>query len=436
MTLFSQELIITTMRLERPKPTTQTPFGRHTTQAVKPNPLGSTRQHLPPTPPASAYYQFQSNLGNLTTVQKQQLMGWLYKTNIATKSIVRIVSDPIVGNTGFTFLCRDDTPTIKQVVSRYQTFNTLHRKKTQRERVKHYVNTGEICVLTAPYLDTWYSVRCPSCLIRQTLLDPYNFQEIIGVVLEPGILGDQPIFYKTITDESRLSSVALKLREYMPYSCFYWANFEHDSIEDAPGWNVPSQIDKLLPQSLSGIYDWSRMQRRGEPFFATWSDLFNQLVEVLWSLLDKTKSWGAFNYNFQVDTTREATNFNESIAVVKQWRDAIGTPDMNTAIYTDQTVDIKPMNFPMQSNDMKKVMDLMFQLTGLSGNVAPYDLGANLNTTYATTRSQGGPQQQFSITIQTDIEDMLLDEYTYILHDAVQRGTIPQEELHILQEAV
>jgi hypothetical protein len=288
--------------------------------------------------------------------------------------------------------------------------------------------------LTAPYKNTWYSVRCPSFLIRQTLLDPLNFQEVIGVVLEGGVFGERPIFYKTITNEARLSKVALQLRALMPFSCFYFANFEHDLIEDAPGWVMQTQFDKLIPTNTLSAYEWSRLQRRGEPFFATWGDLFNQLVEVLWAMLDKTKSWGAFNYKFQIDTSREASNIEESVAIVKRWQDAIGTPDMNSAVYTDQTVDVQPMSFPMQSTDIKEIMDLMFQLTGLSGNVPPHELGANLNTTFATARTQGGPQQQFSINIQTDIEDMLVAEYTNVIKSAIISGIIPREEVRYIEE--
>ena len=62
---------------------------------------------------------------------------------------------------------------------------------------------GELCYLAAPYLDTWYLVRCPSRLIRQTVLDPLNPSQIIGVLLEPGYFGGKAFFYKTICDERR-----------------------------------------------------------------------------------------------------------------------------------------------------------------------------------------------------------------------------------------
>ena len=393
---------------------------------------------IPPSPSAYVRSQVLTAYSQLSSLQKRQLMWWLYKVNIAAKSTTRLTLNPVIGNTGIGLSFSDKTPTIKQVVSRYMTFNRLHRPKHQRRFVRGYMNTGELCFLTAPFQDTWYSVYCPALLIRHVLLDPLNPEELLAVVLESSYLEtDKTYLYKIITDESRLSEPAQQIRKTIPYSCFYWANFEHDEVEQTTYPIAEKQISPNL-SALAKQYgfdalQWLQCERRGEPFFGAWSDLFDTMVDIIWALFDKTKSWGAFHTWFQVKTNEP--EFEKSVAKVKLWQQSIGTPDMNSMIYTDESIDLKPMSYPMQSNDIKKVIDTLFQLTGLAGNVATYDLGANLNTTYATTRSQGSPQEQFEMWIQGDMEDTYLDQARFVTWDAVQKNQIPREELEALRDA-
>lgn len=387
-------------------------------------------------PPASVYAQVAANYSALTSMQKQQLMWWLYKTNIATKSIVRLVSNPIIGDTGFSIKAPESMPETQKVIDEYFRFNRLSVRREQRRHLRGYINTGELCFLTAPYANTWYSVYCSSLLIRHVLLDPLNFEEVIAVVLESDFMHGQTYMYKTITDDSRLSEPARIIRKSLPYSCFFMANFEHDEVETTTISFENIKISQEL-QALGKKYDfdtwqWLQTQRRGEPFFATWADLFNQLIEVLWAMLDKTKSWGAFNYHFEIDT--KVPDFDSSVAKVQQWQDAIGTPDMNSAIYTDQSVKVNPMNFPMQSNDIQKILDTLLQVTGMSGNVTPYDLGANLSHAFATARAQGGPQEAFQVSLQSDMEDYYMEHADFVASDAARLGLIPQEEMQYLHE--
>jgi len=402
-----------------------------------PTPATQKKTHLktlPPVPPAHVYSRVANAYAQLSTLQKRELMWWLYKTNIATKSTTRLTLNPIIGNTGIGFSYSEKTPTIKKVVSRYVSFNRLNRKPYQRRLVRGYMNTGELCLLTAPYQDTWYSVYCPALLIRHVLLDPLNSEELLAVVLESDFLDKHLYIYKIITDESRLSEPARVIRQSIPYSCFYFANFEHDDIEtvsiNIAEEQVSPHLNELAKQHGFDAFQWIRHQRRGEPFFATWADLFNMLVDTIWALLDKTKSWGAFHTLFKI-TTNEP-EFEESVAKVKLWQQSIGTPEMNSNIFTDETVDVQPMSYPMQSTDIKKIIDTMIQLTGLSGNVAPHEMGANLNTTFATTRSQGSPQEQFEMWIQGDMEDAYLDQGRFVVQDAIQKGRIPRQELNAL----
>ena len=391
---------------------------------------GSLRVPLRPSPPmpsAAVYQAANYGLTRLTTQDRQKLMAWLYQTNIVTKAIMRQTINPIVGMTGFSYQSPPNTPTCEKILDRYRSFNRLDRRPEQRNIVRQYLNSGEMIELAAPFQDTWYTVRCPSLLVRQTLLDPYNFQEVIGLMLEPDYFSGKTYIYKTITDETRLSPQALAIRSRIEHSCFYWANFEHDEMEDAPGWTITPDFDKFLDGFGVDAQEWIMKQRRGEPFFSTWIDLFNHLVDTLWSMLDRTKSWGAFNYKFQVNTNDP--DIVSSMKKVKQWQDAIGTPEMNSAIYIDQNIDVQPMSFPMQSADIKQLLDVMLQVTGMSANAASYDLGANLNTTYATSKSQGSPQENFQIAVQGDVEDMFLDQYRFVLQDAAKKGRIPKQEL-------
>jgi hypothetical protein len=382
---------------------------------------------LPPVPPPSAYTQISQNLARLTVNQQQQLMLWLYMTNFMCRDIVRLVVDPVVGK-GFGVSFHDETPTIQEIVTRYQTFNLLDQRNVQKALTRSYINTGEVLLLTAPYQDTWYTVHCPSLLIYQTLLDPLNPMQIIGILLQPDYFNGQMFFYKTITNESRLSAEAKAIRAQWAHSCFYFYNNEIDEFWDAPGWEIPAKIAASLPE---GSENWNRRQRRGTPFFYCWSDLYNHLVEVLWAFMDKSKSWGNFNWHFQVQTDEE--DFDKSVMKVQQWQDAIGTPAMNAAIYTDERLNVSPLSFPMHSADIQKILDIMLQMSGLSANIPMYDLGSTQHTPFATAKAQGSPKEQFTQSIQTDKEEMYLYQYKHVLQDAEQSGRIPRKELEALK---
>lgn len=407
-----------------PRATSNSPYTRNgVRKRLKKSPA-------PSMPSASAYAQVAANYSALSATQKQQLMWWLYKTNIATKSIVRLVTNPIIGDTGFSIKAPDTMPETQKVIDEYFQFNRFSSRNEQRRHLKGYTNSGELCFLTAPYANTWYSVYCSALLIRHVLLDPLNFEEVIAIVLESDYMHGQTYMYKTITDERRLSEPAKIIRKGIRDYCFFTANFEHDEVETVALSFENIKVSKEL-QSLGQKYgfdtwQWLQTQRRGEPFFATWSDLFNQLTEVLWSMLDKTKQWGAFNYHFEVDTKED--DFDKSTAKVAEWQENIGTPDMNSAIYTDKNVQVKPMSFPMQSQDIQQILDTMLQVTGMSGNVAPYDLGANLNSSFATARAQGSPQEAFQVSLQSDMEDFYMEQANFVCIDAATTGLIPKDE--------
>ena len=385
-------------------------------------------RNIPVVPPPSAYTIFAQNLAKLTIRQQQQLMLFLYQTNFICREIVRLVVDPVVGK-GIRVIGSDETPTIQEILLRYFSFNRLYKRKEQKKIVRSYINTGEVLFLTAPYLDTWFTVPCSSLLIRQTILDPANPDEVIGVVLEPGVYAGVPIFYRTVTDETRLSPQALQIRAQIPKTnyCYYFYNDELDLLVDTPTGEIP------LP-SQHGPFDFdslARKQRRGTPFFNCWADLYNHLVEALWAMLDKAKSRGAWNYQFTVKTDEK--DFDESVKKVKLWKDTIGTPTLNTAIFTDENVAINPVTFPMQSQDIQGVLDVMLQVTGQSANVPLYDLGSTKNTPYATAREQGSPKEQFQQSIQIDTEEMLLSQAEHIIRQAIQRGQIPKQELEAVR---
>jgi hypothetical protein len=399
------------------------------TQAVAPYSDAGRLKKLPPVPPPSAYAETAYNLSRLTPLEQQTLMNWLYKTNFVCQDMVRMVVNPVVGQ-GFGVQYVNDTPTIQRIVDRYRTFNKLHTRTEIKALTRSYVLTGEALQLAAPYGDTWFTVHAPSILIHQTLLDPRNPQEIIGVLLKSD--GYTPgVTYKTAIDESRLSPEALAMRRQWPNWCFYLYNDEVDEILDAPNWIYTDDLDRLLPDDCAG---WTRKQRRGTPMFYAWSDLFNQLVEVLWAFLDKSKSYGAWNYKFQINTG--VTDFAESVQKVKLWQDAIGTPELNSAIYTDHNVDVQPMAFNMYSADMERILDVMLQMSGMSANIPMYDMGSTQHTPYATAKAQGSPKEQFLVSVQTDIEEFLEAQYTFVLADAQRRGQIPREELQRVQEAI
>lgn len=395
-----------------------------------------SRKHLKksgrlPMPPASVYAQVAANYSSLTALQKQQLMWWLYKTNLATKSIVRLVVNPIIGDTGISITVPETMPETQGIIDEYFDFNRFSIRKEQRKHLTGYVNAGELCFLTAPYEQTQFSVYCPAALIKHVLLDPLNFEEPIAIVLESDYLGSNTYMYKIITDERRLSEPARIIRSSIEHSCFYDANFEHDEVETVAvsleGIEISGSLRALGDQYGFDVWQWMQTQRRGEPHFATWADVFNQLVEVMWAMFNRSKMLAAFNYHFEIDT--KETDFDASAAKVAEWQEAIGTPEMNSAIYTDANVKVNPMSFPMQSNDIKKILDTMLQMTGLAGNIAPYDLGANLNSTFATARAQGSPQEAFQVVLQSDIEDFYADQTAYVLEQAYQAGMIPQEEI-------
>jgi hypothetical protein len=351
------------------------------------------------------------------------------------KAMLRMTINPIVGMSGFDVQYADDDSKVRTVVDRYRTFNRQHKRPEQRNIVRQYLNTGEECILTAPYADTWFSVRCPSLLIRQVLHDPLNFQEPIAILLQSSFLDGKLYLYKTITNEDRLSEPARIIRKTIPYSCWYWANFEHDEPEPVSGLlyedRVAPNLAALGKQYGFNPLDWLQYQRRGEPAFATWSDFFTHLADTLWAMLDKIKSYGAFHTVWQVETGED--DVTASIAKVQEWQQAVFkngvAPEMNSHLWVGENVDVKPLTYPMQSTDIEKILNVMLQVTGMSGNIAPYDLGANANQAQATSKEQGSPQEHFQIAVQGDVEDMFLDQYVYVTEDAITKGRISRNDV-------
>jgi hypothetical protein len=399
-------------------------YGKHeSTSQTQENRGRPPMRRLPPQPPASLYQQTAQNLTQLTPLQRQTLMLWLYQTNPVCKDLVRLVVDPVIGK-GFSVDVPDDKPSIQKAINEYQLFNGFNGRKLQKNVIRSYINTGETLHLTAPFNNTWYTVRVSSTLIEQTVLDPFNPATIIAVILSNDMFGKVYV-YKTVTDESRLSAPALFFRKFCPYYCFYDYNDEHDQIEYAasfPVLDIPFKSE--LPKEWN---EWGQQQRRGEPFFTTWSDLFDHLVKTLWALLDKSKSWGAYNYHFVVQTDED--DYDDSARKVQTWQTAVGTPQMNEAIWTDERVEVKPMSFPMQSNDIQGIMDVMLQFSGQSSHTPMYDLGSTQHTPFATAKAQGNPKEQFMQSIQTDGEEIFLNQYNFVIDQEVKQGRIPRKEL-------
>jgi hypothetical protein len=360
----------------------------------------------------------------LTTRQQQQLMLSLYKTNFMMKQMVRMTVNPIVGQSGFRMTADPNTPTIQRILDTYCQFNRLDSQHEQREITRSYINTGEMCFLIAPMHDTWYTQRLPATLIRQTLVDPMNPFEVIGVVLEPEYFYNVQYIYKTLNvNEKRLSHEAMRLRQQWPYSCLYFANNEDDDIEEALDWEVSWQYGKQMPYD---VQEWLKKQRRGSPFFITSSDVVNQLIDILWNLLDKVKSQTVFNWDFTIVTNDP--DFDSSVAKVQTWQTAIGQPEANTAIYHDETVQVKPVTAAADSGNFRQFWDMFQEAASLAGNIMPFDLGRGGDVNLATAKAQGGPTVEFRTAIQGDQEQMLLAHAQYVITQKAAQGAIPSEE--------
>jgi len=387
-------------------------------------------KHLPPVPPPQVYSQVATYLSQFTPRQKQQIMLHLFSVNFISAQLTIMTVNPIIGMTGITYTAQEDTPTIEEIVAEYLDYNELDNREEQRALVRSYINTGEVCLLSAPYDTTHFTQRVPSVLIRQTFVDPMNPYKVIGVLLEPYYFDQTYYIYKTITDERRLSQEAKDLRKNWIDGCYFFANYESDDVEEASGW--ATFPEKLFPKQSS--YDtlaWIRKQRRGTPLFFRSSDLFNHLVDTLWQMLDKVKNWNMFNYDFEIATGED--DLDRSLAKVQAWQTQIGTPTYNSAFYHDDKVKMTPVSFPMQSFDLKRVLDMMLQVSGIGANVTPYDLG-DQHTTFATAKAQGNPTEQFRVAIQGTTEDMYYTQFVHILKKAEQQGQIPREELQALKE--
>ena len=401
-------------------------FATPATQAVQPTRPArrAPEGRLATMPSAQTFHAVASHLARLTATDKQLLMLWLYQSNPVTKNLVRKCVDAMIGE-GVSVTVPDDAPQAQAFLADYLAFNGLAQRVAQKDMARGYVNTGEICYLTAPHRETLYSVRCSSAMIRQTILDPLNPFEIIGVQLNGGAY-EADLIYTRVMDDTRLSQPAKALRASWDAACvarnrpvqwcFYQGHFDHDRVDAAPSGGV------------------AEYQRRGEPLFLTWGDLMNQFMDTLWVYLDRAKSLGLFNFHFQVDTGMQG-DFDASIEQVNLWREAIGTPAPNTAIYTDKSVTIQPMSFTPNAGDMQRVNDLMLQMIGLASDTPLYDMGSAQQSPYATANAQGLPQETFWQSIQADIEDAWRDHAWQVLRYGYETGKIPAREWEMLRAA-
>ena len=333
----------------------------------------------------------------------QSLMLDLYQRNQFCAELIIKNLDAIIGKTGIAVTYPKDTPALQEVLTAFWKANRLDQPTQIYALARDYIVTGEL-ILPTRFLRDMFDLSQLGCrYVQQTGLDPKNYMHVIAVQQKVS-LGLSDIFYKVVNaEEWRLSEDALRRREQMPQQCFYFGNFD----------------DNAHPIPALGGVDWLRIQRRGMPYLTRSVDFLLELTRFLWTSLDQAQSWNTFNWDFTVTGDRDDVNY---------WREQIGTPKPNTALFHNQELMVKPVNFPARTAEVRGVYTMLRNAIASSISIPEYFLGEGGPVNYATSITMKSPIVQRQEVLQMAITGVFETILQAVADWAVQLKWVSPEE--------
>jgi len=357
---------------------------------------------------------FVSHITRLPIRAKQALMLDLYADkNMFLERLIDFLVNPIVGRQGFIIDVNEGAPKTKETFRRFTRLNGLNIPKKQRGYVRDGFLTGELFFLKVwnHKRDTYQLIQVPTNVIRQTIVDPGNYNEIIAVEQELGF--GSTMMHKIIMDEDILTQDALRLRSSMKFECFAFQNCKRSHP-----MRSPYGTDLLHKYEI-----------RGEPYLMNSADLLEALVAYLWKTMDKMDSWNRFNYKFTVDVP--GTEQEDIQTELDDWARFLGTPQPNSAIYLPKDlITMEPVSFPMQTGDMSQFYRMVRNATAWHGGTRETSMGEG-DVKYASNQAPGvsEPSIETKEIFQRDQEDFYKMMYDDVGCEALRRGQIPSSEL-------
>lgn len=358
-----------------------------------------------------------TQIAKLSVRAKQLLMLDLYADkNMFLERLIDFLVNPIVGKQGFMVDVSEDSPKTAAILHRFLRFNHLHKPQKQREMVRDYLLTGEMCLLCVPRLKrkTFQLIQIPAPVVRQTIVDPGNYMQVIAVEQETGE-GKTMLHKVLMENEDLLTSQAKTLRSQMEFACFLFQNKKR---------TYPT----VSPYATSTEGEIRRYEIRGEPFLMNSADMLEALIKYIWRTMDKMESWNAFNYKFVVETS--AVEREEIQEELRDWARAIGTPRPNSAIYLPKDlITMDPVAFPMHSTDLGQFYRMVRNATAWHAGTRETAMGEG-DVRYASNAAPGvsEPSVETKEILQRDQMDFLREMLDFVGFSEMYRGEIPKKE--------
>lgn len=372
---------------------------------------------LPTDTPASYLTDvFADQIQKLSVRGKQLLMMHLYADrNFFVERLIDYLVDPIVGRRGIQVACDKETaPKTAKYFRKYADFNSLLHSKWQRGQLRDALLTGERCYLKVWNPDVGCSqlIQVHATTIRNIIVDPGNYNEPIIVEMEQA--DGRIVQLRIITDDRRLSPDAKQLRKLCKFECYLFQNRKRNSPTLSMVTNDPLR----------------KYEIRGDPYLMNTADLLESIVKYMWSSIDKADSWNRFNYLFNVDVSH-ATTQKQAQKEIEAWKEYIGTPKPNSAIYLPkETISMEPVSFAMQSHDLTQLYQMFRNAAGWFAGSSESSLGEG-DVRYASSRTPG--VEEPSVSQKENLQGDLEEEYEFLFkHEgefALDVGLIPRKEL-------
>lgn len=368
--------------------------------------------------PANIYSNVSAYLGNMPIHLRQQVMIALYDTNFYVEHLTDRISHPILGKTGFQPQVEPDAPATKEVLDAFWETDGLTGRTEQKRIVRDFLVIGEVFDLVAPCGETFYTAPVLQAQVNQTLTDPRNYHKLSGVKQEPNA-GDF-IRHPLVVDEKTLSPHAMQQREQWRrmggFDCFFVQN-----------------LKKTAPIPGNALEAGEYYQKRGEPFLFTSTDLFKQLLDYLWTSIDRAQSLNTFNWGFGVtlpDRLKVASQA-EQLAYIQKWQQYVGTPKQNSAFfYPMDTLTPQPFSFPAGvASALEGLFKLMRNAAGWTAASRDEDMGDS-DSRFAAMKQPGvtNPTVETLIDLQLRIEEYHYQRAEYVLNKKADEGVIPRSE--------
>ncbi len=366
--------------------------------------------------PPSMYSSVSAYLANMPIYLRQQVMLALYDTNFYMEHLTNRISHPILGKTGFQPFVEPDAPATQDVLDAFWETDGLTQRTEQARIVRDFLVVGEVFDLVAPCGDTFYTAPLLPAQVHQTVTDPRNYHKLCGVKQEVE-LGSY-VTHPLIVNERTLSPQAVDVREQWRqrggYDCFFLQN-----------------LKKTAPVPGNWLDAEELHQKRGEPFLFTTSDLFKQMVDYLWTSIDRAQSLNTFNWAFGVKVPERLKDQREREAYIRQWQNYVGTPKQNSAFfYPSDDITMTPVSFPSGvASAMEGLFKLMRNTVGWAAASRDEDMGDS-DSRFASMKAPGltNPTVETLMDLQLRVEEFHHQRALYVLNRKADDGLIPRSE--------